>query len=249
MKTSPFLVVLATAIVTGRTFAGTFSDNFSTGLNPTYWSISNSVPSVYSVNAPGGTSGVGLANTGGVSGLQGVGIVLNLAALGGNITGDFSAQINFSNYTLTGPGDEQMSLDTGFLNGSAWDDIRNEYIGEYTSPNVHVWDGGSIEGGFATTATSGTLSITRTSGNLVAYFDGTEVSGVGNSSPLSYLAFSLESQGNDSTDTSTVTFSNFSITAASVPVPEPASLSLLTIASAGTLARRHRTQPKTKGIP
>jgi hypothetical protein len=113
--------------------------------------------------------------------------------------------------------------------------------GEYFSPNVHVWDGNNIQGGFATSATSGTLSITRIGPNLAAWFDGTEeVSGHYEFGSLSYLAFSLYSQGNNSTDTSTVTFNNFSITADSVPVPEPASVGVLALAAMGLLARRRR---------
>ncbi|MGA2585034.1 MAG: hypothetical protein ABSG31_17310 [Tepidisphaeraceae bacterium] len=127
MKKLAIFAVLATAFVTGRTFAGTFSDNFSTGLNPTYWSVVNQAPSILTVSAPGGSSGVSLANTGGLPGSDGVSVVLNLAELGGNITGDFSAQIDFSNYAiLSGPGDEQISLDPSFSDGSAWDDIRNQ---------------------------------------------------------------------------------------------------------------------------
>jgi len=136
VKKSAFLAVLATAIVTGRTFGGTFSDDFSTGLNPADWSIVNTDSSAYTVSAPGGNSGVTLANTGGVpSGpVQGVSIVLNLAALGGNITGDFSAQIDFSNWAITPPtdsGDEEANLDTNYSNGGIWDVIRDEETGGY----------------------------------------------------------------------------------------------------------------------
>ena len=40
-KLNVVLALLGTAIKTPA-FAGTFADNFSTGLNPTYWSISPS---------------------------------------------------------------------------------------------------------------------------------------------------------------------------------------------------------------
>jgi hypothetical protein len=243
VKKSAFLAVLATAIVTGRTFGGTFSDDFSTGLNPADWSIVNTDSSAYTVSAPGGNSGVTLANTGGVpSGpVQGVSIVLNLAALGGDITGDFSAQVDFSNWSVSPPtdsGDEEASLDTNYSNGGIWDVIRDEETGG-VSNNAHIWEG-FIPAAISTTATSGSFSITRTGGTLVGYFNGTEIDDETQVAPLSYLAFSIASQGGDSADTSTITFSNFSFTAASVPVPEPASIGALTLVATGILARRRR---------
>jgi hypothetical protein len=241
VRKSAFIAISAIALVTGRAFGGTFSDDFSTGLNPADWSIVNTDSSAYTVSAPGGNSGVTLANNGGVlsGAVQGVSIVLNLGALGGNITGDFSAQIDFSNWAVSPPtdsGDEEASLDTNFSNGQVWDVIRDEETGG-VSNNVHVWEG-FIPAAITETASSGTFTITRTGNVLGGYFDGTLITQIVETSPLSSLAFSIASQGSDSADTSTATFSDFSITATSVP--EPASVSALTLVAMGILSRRRR---------
>jgi hypothetical protein len=226
------LAVLATAITT-RAFAGTFSDDFSAGLNPTYWSIYASVPDTYTVTATGGN--VDLAKIATTSGNQVLNVVLNMVAVGGNISGNFSDQIDFSNAVI-GPGDDQVQLDDVFADGSIFLDVYDLSAGR----NVHVWNGSSVNNPISETATGGTFLISRTGSTVTGYFDGTTIYSQTDTAALSYIDFRLESQPNASTDSSSVTFDNFSVTAASVPEPS----ALVTAAAAGLLMMRRRRGKK-----
>src|SRR5215469_18597706 len=101
MKTR-FAIALAVAGVAfyGATaataWAATFSDDFSSGLRPLYWSVTQTTPGLWSVDDTHGD--VRLAKVGiSPGGLQNVAVNLNMAAVGGPITGDFSEQIDFRN--------------------------------------------------------------------------------------------------------------------------------------------------------
>lgn len=193
-------------------YAGTFTDNFSPGLSSTYWSIVSSELSDYSVNAPGGY--VALSKIGTTSGNVAVSISLNLAALGGDISGNFLDQINFSNAQI-GPNLDQVQLDDSFADGSLFDDVYDLSSGL----NVHVWNG-AVQNATSITGTSGTFAIGRTGSTVTGYFDGTAFFSETETSALDYIDFRLETQPDASTDSSSVTFTNFSLTAASVPEPD-----------------------------
>jgi hypothetical protein len=197
----PALLVLT---LTNTALAGTFLDNFSTGLNPVYWSISQTTPNLYSVNATG--SAIALAKTGAnPGGIQNAGIVLNLAALGGSFSGDFSAQIDFTN-AIIGPNIDQVEFHAYFADGSYFFDVYDLSSGR----NVHVWNG-SINGPTSETATFGTFKISRTGSSVTGYFDGTPIFSASNSSALTGVSFLLQNQpGSD--DYPSVTYRNFSLT-------------------------------------
>jgi hypothetical protein len=213
--------VSGTALTTNL-FAGTFSDDFATGLNPTYWSISQSTPGLYSVNATGSNVVLALPNPGlNPGGLQSVQIVLDLAALGGSITGDFTVQIVFTNAVI-GPNDDQVQLNLVFADSSIFDDVYDLSSGR----NVHVWNG-SYNNPISETVTFGTFTIIRTGSTVTGYFDGTPIFFESNSAALTALTFSLQNQPGAAGDTPSVTFDNFSLTADSVPatcVPPPTGL-------------------------
>lgn len=216
MKNSNLSLKLAFAaglavVLPATLLAGTFSDDFSTGLNPTYWTITQTTPGVYSEDHTQGD--VRLAKIASTSGLQDIAINLNMSAVGGPIAGDFSMQIDFLN-AIIGPGVDQVEFHAFFGDSSFFFDVRDNSSGQ----NVHVWNG-SINGFTATTATSGTFSIVRTGSSLTGYFNGSPIFSESNTSSLIGIAFILQNQPSGANDTPSVTFDNFSLTANSVPEP------------------------------
>jgi hypothetical protein len=208
--------VLATALSTNA-FAGTFSDSFSGGLNPSYWSVSQTTPGLYSVSTPGGSVGLSLPNPAlNPGGFQNVQINLNLAAFGGNVAGDFSTQVGFDD-AIIGPNDDQVQLNVTFADGSTFDDVYDLSSGR----NVHLWNG-SINNPTPETATSGTFAISRTGSSVTGYYDGTAIFTEAESTALTAVWFSLQNQPNAQGDSPSVSFGNFSYTASAVP--EPATL-------------------------
>src|SRR5262249_54216606 len=114
-------------------WAATFSDDFSSGLRPTYWSVTQTTAGLWSVDD---TQGHVRATTGATSarGLQNVRVQLNMAAAGGPIAGDFWEQIDFSN-AVVGSNTDPVELHVYFQDGSIF------FLVYQTGPNVHVWDG------------------------------------------------------------------------------------------------------------
>jgi hypothetical protein len=206
MKKLIILAVLATAL-TAKTFALTFSDDLTTGLNPTYWSIvqSNysgvqSSTNIYSVNATG--DGVAIAETAASQGgVPYAGASLNLAALGGSISGDFSAQIQFANAVI-GSNNDQVEFYVYFADGSLF------VVGD--EPNgIFVYDPSTTFSG-QPAATSGTFVISRTGSTVTGSFNGINIVSTLNSSPVTNILFTLDTW---SGDYPSVTFYNFSLTA------------------------------------
>jgi len=211
--------VLAAALSTSA-FAGTFSDNFSGGLSPADWSVSQTTPGLYSVSTPAGSVGLSLPDPAlNPGGFQNVQVNLNLAALGGSVAGDFSTRVGFNN-AIIGPNDDQVQLNVLFADGSTFDDVYDLSSGE----NVHVWNGG-LQGATGVSATSGTFAISRSGSSVTGYYDGTAIFTEAESTALTDVWFSLQNQPGAQGDSPSVTFENFSFTASSVP--EPATTALL----------------------
>lgn len=210
MKTLGILAVFLTALATSS-IAGTFSDDFSSGLNPAYWTVTQTTPNLYSVNATGGNVALALPNpASNPGGFQAMGVNLNLAALGGGISGDFSAQIDFTNAVI-GPNNDQVQLNLGFADSSIFLAVYDLSSGR----NVHIWTG-SLNGATAETDTYGTFTISRTGSVLTGYFNGSLIFSESDSAALTSVSFSLQNQPGAVGDTPSVTFKNFSLTAASV---------------------------------
>jgi hypothetical protein len=220
----------------GSARAVTFSDSLSGGLSPTYWTISQDSPS-YTVTTSGGH--VTIAQTSPTNADVACHIVLNLAnAVGGNIAGDYTEQVTFSNASFgSNLMRDQIGLANLFQDGGVSEDVfDNGGGGAGASGNYHYWDGNSIYATTTTAATGGTLTLSRTGSVITASFNGVPFYTAHDSSPLVYADFRLETQGNPNNDGAQASFTNFSIT-----VPEPTSCcALIAGTSILTLRRRGR---------
>jgi hypothetical protein len=205
-----FGLLAATCDVRGQSF----SDDFSNGLNPSYWSIIQTITNFYSVNAAQGDVHLATVATSNPGGLQTVFIRLNFAELGGAISNDFSAQISFSNASLPGPGLDQAELHTYYEDGSIFFDSFDNSSGI----NAHVWDGSAAKGLLSLSTNAGTFSISRTGTTVSGYFNGTLLYSEIRPAPLSTIEFALQNN-NGSDDSNSVSFSNFSLTSSSVMLP------------------------------
>jgi formylglycine-generating enzyme required for sulfatase activity len=196
-------------VVGPSAFGEAFSDDFSTGLNPAVWEVSQTTPNLYSVNVSQGK--VQLAKIApSPGGLQNVAIHLNLAALGSPITNDFSIQIDFTNAVVVS-GLNQVELRTYYQDGSFFV-TGYDYSG---GPNVYTWDG-TFLWPMSVTGNSGTLRICRTGDEVNGLFNGQGIFGSGRTSPLTEVTLVLQNN-NGSDDAISVTFDNFSLTSPSLP--------------------------------
>lgn len=220
MKTQINLLLVSLGFVAaaGGVHGGTFSDNFATGLDASYWSIIQTTTNLYSVDAAQGNVQLAKTTAHSPGGFQGVYVRLNFAPFGGRITNDFSTQIDFTNAVVPGPGLDQVEFHTYYEDGSIWFAVYDDSSGV----NVHVWDGGSALGTASVSQNYGTFRIARTNGVVTAYFNGTPIYTGTRSSPLTELEFTLQNN-NGSDDATAVTCDNFSLTSASVFQPQPPS--------------------------
>jgi hypothetical protein len=221
------------AAVANHAFAQTFSDNFAAGLNPTYWTVTQTTAGLYSVTTPG--AGVTLAQVeANPGGSQDVAVNLDLAALGGSIPGNFSLQIGLQfegGYDIN----DLAQLNTGFADSFGFADVFDLTM---SATNVYV-STGSIEGTTSATASvgRGTFEISRTGSTITGSFDGTTIYSTSDSSTLTSVSFGLQTQ-TGSGDNTAFNFNNFSLTPTSVP--EPGTLSLLAIGGLAAIIRRKR---------
>ena len=193
-----------------RPFAGTFTDDFSAGLNPTFWTVTQTTPGLFSVDDTNGD--VRLAKIGtSPGGLQNIKVVINMAAIGGPISGDFTEQIEFSN-AVVGPHVDQVELHVYFADSYFFFDVYDTSVGFL---NVHVWDG-AIRGATSVVADSGTFTITRSGGTVTGLYNGTPIFSTTESAAVTAMEFILQLQPG-SNDATSVTYDNFSLTAGSVP--------------------------------
>ena len=202
-------VVLAT-VAPRAALGGTFSDDFSAGLSPSFWSVWQTTAGLYSVDATNGHVQVAKTSAHSPGGFQNVAIALNLAALAGTNTGDFSTQVDFTNAIVPGPGLDQVELHTYFQDGSIFFTVYDNSSGL----NVHVWNG-SNNGLTPVTGNSGTFRISRIGSTLTGYYNGAPIHSEIKDSPLVRIDFALQNN-NGSDDPTSVTFDNFSLTAAFV---------------------------------
>ncbi|MGI8481786.1 MAG: hypothetical protein ACR2MF_06965 [Chthoniobacterales bacterium] len=210
LKLAIALLALSGALVDGAS-AATFSDDFLSGLRPAYWTTGQTTAGLWSVDDKQGD--VRLAKVGtSPGGFQNVAVHLNMAAVGGPITGDFSTQVDFRN-AVVGPNQDQVELHVIFQDSSFFLTVYQ------TGPNVHVWDGAE-HGTTAVSANSGTFTISRSGSTVTGYYNGSPIFSKTDASAVTAIDFTNQLQPGSSDNTS-VTFDNFSLTAASVPGPAP----------------------------
>src|ERR1035441_2256060 len=142
---------------------------------------------------------------------------LNLASLGGNISNDFSAQVTFTNAVLPGPNVDVATLYMSFQDGTPFDLERVGPFASYSFESILcVYNGIANQGVIYTTATAGTLTVSRTGSTVSFYFNGTFIYSQTESSPLVVLGIQLNNVSGD--DTTAVTYDSFSITGPSVQI-------------------------------
>lgn len=192
--------------------ASTFSDSLANGLNTNCWLLSETAAGLYSFDDTHNC--FALAKTGtSPGGLQREVLTLNLTKLGGNIAGDFSTQVEFTNAVLpdtSGTSWNQVQFELDFLDGSFFLLRRTtnpDTVDVYSSVNGYVGDIG-------TTATAGTFSFVRSGTTLSGYFNGSLIYAESKTVPLTNVFYYL--QNNNTDDAISVQYKNFSFTAVSV---------------------------------
>jgi hypothetical protein len=144
-----------------------FSDNFSSGLSPTYWTVTEIPSNSFTIDTSAGKLSLTADST--VTSEYG-GIYLSSSALGipvGGLTGDFSESLTFSNANISSVGSgNNINLDAIFEGGSP-----NFFVDAYTSSDslgTYVYGDVPSETGpyVATSATGGTFNISR-NGSIV----------------------------------------------------------------------------------
>ena len=202
----------------GGATAGTFVDTFTPGLDSNYWSVIQSTPNFYSVIATAGSVQLAKNSAPNPGGVQYVFVRVNLTALGGSITNDFSAQVSFSGAVVPGPGLDQVELHSYYQDGSIFYTVYDRVVGYL---NAHVWDGGSVLGVNSVAGSAGTFRITRVGSTVTGYFNDTPLASVGRGSPLTAVDFVLQNNAG-SDDAISVTFDNFSLSGPDVSDQSPA---------------------------
>ncbi|HEY3853780.1 MAG TPA: choice-of-anchor tandem repeat GloVer-containing protein [Verrucomicrobiae bacterium] len=198
--------------------AGTFSDDFSEGLNTNDWSVSQSTAGLYSIVVT--NDQVQFARIAPHSaGSPDIALVLNPQVFGDVAVGDFSEQVEFTNAIDStappGPGYDQVELHTYFYDGSYFFDVFDNESGI----NVHAWNG-SVRGLIPVNTNSGVFRIARTGNVLTGYYNGSPIYSETNIWPFIGAQFIL--QNNGSTDMISVAYANFSLTSTPPPPPNPA---------------------------
>lgn len=214
-------------------FAGTFSDSFGSGLNSSFWTVTETTANRYSTDTSGGDLRLYKGASAGSGSLQGIYLTLNMAAIGGPVSGDFEQEVTFSNAQLSNLGITQVEFHANFADASIFFDVYDNSSGK----NFHVWNGG-IPGTIATTLTGATLKIARVGSMVSGYYNGNVIFSQANSATLSAVRLAFQTQPGEGGAAQSVNFSNFSITGKNV-TPEPSSIVAL-LGGAGVLAARRR---------
>ncbi|HTQ07840.1 MAG TPA: hypothetical protein VMI54_28505 [Polyangiaceae bacterium] len=186
-----------------------FDDDFSAGLRSRYWTVTQSLPGLFSVDATHGDVRLAKVSTNtGLGAVQTIAVGLNLSELASSFAGNFDYSVDFSDPVLGSAGVDQVELHANFADASYFFDVYDNSSGL----NVHVWNG-SINGETATSATAGTFRLTRAGSTVSGYFNGGLIFSLTDTSPLTTADFILQLQPNSDDDIS-VTYDNFHFTAA-----------------------------------
>lgn len=192
----------------------TYVDDFSNGIDTTtYWRIQrndtlykwdDTQEDVRFSRSPGGT--LGILNT----------IHLIFVPV---VLGDFDVKVDFSNAYINrvngSPGNQvQLNSRSGV---QVFSIVRSDEVG--FGHNFHVWvdPPGQWQGYQANTDSSGTLRITRVGSTITGYFNANLIFSNVYNADVANFSFSL--QNNGTTDSTSVIFDNFSVTADSIQIP------------------------------
>ena len=136
--------------------------------------------------------------------------------------------MDFSDAVLSGGGLDQVELHTAYTDTSIFFDSDSS-----DSSGIHVWTG-SLHPTIDPVVSSGMFTISRVGGTLSGFYNGALMFSETDTADLDAIAFTLQNN-EGSNDPTSVTFTDFSLTAASVPSStlEPGTAWLLAAALAG----------------
>jgi hypothetical protein len=184
--------------------AAVFDDDFAAGLRSNYWTVSQTTSGLFAVDTSQGDVRLTKVGTNSASGVQNVAVNLNLAAIAGQVVGDFDFGIDFKNAVLGNGGTDQVELHAYFADSAIFFDVYDNSSGV----NVHVWNGSSVIGATTITGTGGTFRIVRTGSTVSGYFGNTMIYTATQTSALTAVEFTLQLQPGVN-DNISVQFDNF----------------------------------------
>lgn len=209
------VITAFTLIPTGSARAVTFSDGFSTGVDPLYWEVT--LAPLFTLDDTQGD--VRLAKSlGGDHSLQRA-----LVRYRGILEGDFDVSLAFHDASIEqmdGLPGNQVQLNAHF--GSQYMAIVRSDEPPGGGQNHHVYRSppGTWVGTQASTATAGIFRLRRTGTLVEAFVDGALLHSANyNTDPLDELSFSLQANGTN--DSISVIFDDFAFTADTVTAVDP----------------------------
>ena len=191
----------------------TYVDDFSNGIDTTtYWRIQRN-DTLYKLDDTHGDVRFS-RSPGGIQILNTIHLIFVPVVLG-----DFDVRVDFSNAYINrvnGSPGNQVQLNSSF-GGQAFSNVRSDEAG--FGHNYHAWvdPPGQWQGYQANTDTSGTLRITRVGSTITGYFNANLIFSNVYNADVANFSFSL--QNNGTTDSTSVIFDNFSLTADSIQIP------------------------------
>ena len=206
-----FISILLLTMFVLPSFGDTFTDNFDAGVDTTtYWKLQSN-DTLYSMDDTQGDVRFS-RSPGGAQVLNTIHLIFQPV-----VQGDFDVSVDFSNAyidRINGSPGNQIQLNSN-IGGQAFSVVRSDELN--FGQNYHVWldPPGVWQGYQANTDTSGTLRINRVGSTVAGYFNSNLIYlDLYNTADVMHLSFSL--QNNGTTDSTSVNFDNFSITADSI---------------------------------
>lgn len=206
-------LALALAIPTAS-LADAFSDDFATGLDPTYWTITNN-STRYTFNASQGDVRFSGTAGGSTAVFQRIRAIPNLTA-----SGNFDVRVDYRDASIkriNGSPGNQVELLT-FMGGVDFYLSRSDETPQGNT--IHVWQNAFL-GAQANTSTNGSMRITRVGTLVSGYLNSTLI--YQNNYNTNDAVFRFQLQNNGTSDAISVTFDNFYLAADRItpsPMPE-----------------------------
>jgi hypothetical protein len=192
-------------------FGDTFSDNFNTGVDTTtYWKLQSN-DTLYRMDDTQGDVRFS-RSPGGAQVLNTIHLIFRPI-----VQGDFDVRVDFSNAyinRINGTPGNQIQLNSTF-GGQVFSVVRSDEINYGHNYHVFIAPPWIWQGYQPNTDSSGTLRIGRVGSTVAGYFNSSLIYlDLFNNGDVTHLSFSL--QNNGTTDSTSVIFDNFSITADSI---------------------------------